>query len=187
MTPVSISRKDLNDSLKEVSRNDVVWKEINGVMVPVSFGIRMLNKQKYPKGYDLKLEWSHVNEPLDSKVFTPAGITESCGALVADMRLGQVVVEQINPLPVPIARRHRQSKTSCSSRPLAVGVDLAGPADCGGRVCMVVLPPQGPVTLGVTGMESGDSRYAQPSLTRRIAVPVNRCVSEGVRLSMSLE
>jgi hypothetical protein len=103
MTPVSISRKDLNDSLKEVSLSDVGWKEINGVMVPVSFGIRMMNKRKYPEGYDLTLEWSHVNEPLDPKVFTPAGITESAGALVADMRLGQVVVERINPLPVPLA------------------------------------------------------------------------------------
>ena len=72
-------------------------------MVPVSFQIRMMHEQKYPEGYDLTLEWSHVNEPLNPKVFTPAGITESAGALVADMRLGQVVVERINPMPVSIA------------------------------------------------------------------------------------
>ncbi len=103
MTPVSISRKDLNDSLKETSRSDVGWKEINGVMVPVSFQIRMMHEQKYPEGYDLTLEWSHVNEPLDPHVFTPAGITESAGALVADMRLGQIVLERVIPQPLPVA------------------------------------------------------------------------------------
>ena len=103
MTPLSISRKDLRNSLRETSRSDVGWKEINGVMVPVSFRINTVHQAEYTEGYDLTLEWSHVNEPLDPKVFTPAGITESAGALVADMRLGQVVVERVHPLPVSIA------------------------------------------------------------------------------------
>ena len=100
MTPVSISRQDLNDSLRETSRSDVSWKEINGVMVPVSFRINYVDQPEYPQGYDLTLEWSHVNEPLDPQVFTPAGITKSPSALVADMRLGQAVVERVNPLPL---------------------------------------------------------------------------------------
>ena len=100
MTPVSIARKDLNNSLKETSRSDVGWKKINGVMVPVSFRVNMVHKPGYAEGYDLTLEWSHVNEPLEPKVFTPAGITESPGSMVADMRLGQVVVERVHPLPV---------------------------------------------------------------------------------------
>ena len=100
MTPISIARKDLNDSLKEKSRSDVGWKKVNGVMVPVSFRVNIVHKPEYTEGYDLTLEWSHVNEPLDPKVFTPAGITESPGAMVADMRLGQIVVERVHPLPI---------------------------------------------------------------------------------------
>ena len=100
MTPVRFSRKDLNDSLKEISRSDVGWRDIHGVMVPVSFRINMLHNSGNTEGYDLTLEWSHVNEPLDPKIFTPAGITESDKALVADLRLGKIIVERVHPLPV---------------------------------------------------------------------------------------
>lgn len=111
MTPISISRQDLNDSLKEVSRSDVGWKEINGVMVPITFRIRMLHQKKYPEGYDLTLDWSHVNEPIDPKVFSPAGITDSKSALVADMRLGPVVVEQVHPPQLPAIATNPQLNT----------------------------------------------------------------------------
>ena len=100
MSPISISRKDLNDSLRETSRSDVSWKEINDVMVPIAFRINDLDDPEITEGYDLTLEWSHINEPLDPKLFTPAGITENKSALIADMRLGQVVVEKVNPLPL---------------------------------------------------------------------------------------
>lgn len=101
MTPVRISRNDINDNLKEMSRCDVDWKEIHGAMVPMSFRINTIHQPDYTEGYDLTLDWSHVNEPLDPQVFTPAGITESKGALVADMRLGPVVMERVNAKPLP--------------------------------------------------------------------------------------
>ena len=102
MTPVSISRRDLNDSLKETSRSDVGWKEINGVMVPVSFRISNDYKPRFAEGYDLTFEWSHVNTPINPEVFTPAGITKSPGALVADLRLGPTVVERVHAPPLPV-------------------------------------------------------------------------------------
>ncbi len=100
MTPVRISRKELEDPERETSRSDVSWKEINDVIVPIAFRINDLDDPEITEGYDLTLEWSHVNEPLDPKLFTPAGITENKSALIADMRLGQVVVEKVNPLPL---------------------------------------------------------------------------------------
>ena len=103
MTPVSISRKDLNDSMRESSRSEVSWNKINGVMVPVAFRINDILDSENTEGYDLTLEWIHVNEPLDPKLFAPAGITESNSALVADLRLGQIVVERVHPLPLPLA------------------------------------------------------------------------------------
>ena len=103
MTPISISRKDMNNSMRESSRSEVSWREINGVKVPVAFRIIDAIDPNNPEGYDLTLEWIHVNEPLDPKLFTPAGITESNSALVADLRLGQVVVERVHPLPLPVA------------------------------------------------------------------------------------
>ena len=102
MSPIRISRKDLNDSLRETSRSDVSWKEINGVMVPASFRINVLDEPEITEGYDLTLEWSHVNEPLDPKLFTPAGITANNSAMVANMELGKIVVERVHPLPLPM-------------------------------------------------------------------------------------
>ncbi len=100
MTPIRLSRRDRKDSLKETSHSEIGWEAMHGAMVPVTFRISTVHREEYTEGYDLTLEWSHVNEPLDPKVFTPAGITESAGAMIADMRLGQVVVERVHPLPV---------------------------------------------------------------------------------------
>ncbi len=103
MTPIRVLRHDLNDSLKVVSQCDVSWKELAGAMVPTTFKISNIhNPPEYTEGYDLVLDWSHVNEPIDSKVFTAEGIAQP-GALVADMRLGQIVVERVHPTPLPVA------------------------------------------------------------------------------------
>ena len=110
MTPISVARHDLRNSLKETSRSDVSWREINGAMVPVSLRISNIHRLDYTEGYDLTLEWSHVNEKLDPKVFTPAGITDSPGAMVADMRLGQIVVERVNQMPLPDFATHVTSQ-----------------------------------------------------------------------------
>ena len=132
MTPVRITRKDLNDSLKETSQSDVGWKEINGVMVPVSFRINYLYQPEITEGYDLTLEWSHVNEPLDPQVFTPAGITESKSALVADMRLGQIVVERVNPLPLPVPVAGATPKSIQPKPPSRLGWIVLGHLIVGG-------------------------------------------------------
>jgi|GEM_PF-2670266 len=102
MTPVSISRQELNDSMRETSRSDVSWKVISGVWVPVSFGISDLLGPDITFGYDLILEWSSVNEQLAADTFTPAGIDKNPDALVADLRLGQIVVERVHPRPLPV-------------------------------------------------------------------------------------
>ena len=106
-TPVSMVRRE---SLRVTSQSDVGWKEVNGIMVPISFRINDLFEPDMEEGYDLTLEWSHVNEPLDPKIFTPAGITDSPGAMVADMRLGQVVVERVDQVPLPAITPNMTSK-----------------------------------------------------------------------------
>ncbi len=103
MTPIRISRTDLRGVKRETSRCDVSWKEINGCWVPTTMRIWGNLREKDYESYDLTMEWSHVNEPLDPKLFTPAGITESKTAMVADMRLGQVVLERVIPQPLPVA------------------------------------------------------------------------------------
>ncbi len=101
MTPVSISRKELKDSMRESSRCDVSWKAISDVWVPVSFRISDLEGPDITQGYDLTLEWSVVNERLPLETFTPAGIDKDPNAVVADIRLGQIVIERVFPKPLP--------------------------------------------------------------------------------------
>lgn len=101
MTPVRISRTEIGSVRRETSRSEVGWEETNGVWVPTSFNIYGDMTPTSSERYDLTLEWSQVNEPLDAQQFTPAGITDSDSALVADMRLGQVVVEPVNPGHLP--------------------------------------------------------------------------------------
>jgi len=87
---------------------DVNWKEIQGVIVPMSFRTHYLYKSEatqevdITEGYDRAIEWSQVNEPIDPEVFTPEGISESRSAMAAHMRLGQIVVERVHPQPLPV-------------------------------------------------------------------------------------
>ena len=104
MTPIRMRRFDHNRTEHvESSACHVSWKELNGAWVPTSMKIWGVSERGFRHDYEMTLEWSHVNEPLDPKLFTPAGITESKSALVADMRLGPTVVERVSPLPLPEA------------------------------------------------------------------------------------
>ncbi len=101
MTPIRISRKDLRDSLKETSRSDVSWKLQNGVWVPESFRIEDFLELGSTQSYVMTIEWKSVNEPLDSKLFSPEGITDD-KAFMTDMRLGPGVLERVKPKPLPV-------------------------------------------------------------------------------------
>ena len=102
MTPIRLSRTELSGDMRVTSTSDVSWSLINGVWVPASIQISgtTVNSGTQEK-YELKLDWSHVNEPLDPQVFTPKGITND-SALVADIRLGPVLLERVVPRPLPV-------------------------------------------------------------------------------------
>lgn len=108
MTPIRAIVRDLREGLKERNRPEIVastevdWKSMKDVGVPVSLRMSGTSPNGTFESYQLTLEWSRINEPLDPKIFTAAGITENKNAVAMDMRLGQVVVERVHPHPIPV-------------------------------------------------------------------------------------
>ena len=100
MTPIRLVRTELFQGNRESSRSDVSWEPIGGTWVPKTFAIQSNYKSGSMDGLALTLDWKSVNEPLDHKIFTAAGIADEDGNIqsVADTTLGKTIIEQINPL-----------------------------------------------------------------------------------------
>ena len=109
MTPIRLIVRDLREWPKEMNRKEIVsttevdWKLINNNWVPISLRMSATSPIGSFESYELTVEWSNVNEPLDPKIFTAAGIVDSDNAIVMDMRLGPIVMEQVKPKPLPVA------------------------------------------------------------------------------------
>ncbi len=102
MTPIRTVRTELTDGHWESSRSEVTWEPMGGTWVPKTFMIRSDYRAGSTTELALTLDWKSVNEPIDPKRFTAAGLVESHDeiTLVADTTLGKVVIEPVNPLPV---------------------------------------------------------------------------------------
>ena len=109
MTPIQVIVRDTREGLKErnrpetISTTDVSWKNVKDNWVPVSLMMSGTSPTGSFEQYELTLEWVSVNEPLDRKIFTAAGMVDSDNAIVMDMRLGPIVMEQVRPKPLSVA------------------------------------------------------------------------------------
>lgn len=113
MTPIRMVRTELKEENRESSRSECTWEQVKDVWVPTSFMIRSAQKSGSSQELALTLDWESVNEPLDAKVFTAAGLAESDTEikLVADMTLGQAVIEPAIPPSLPLPSAMPMAKT----------------------------------------------------------------------------
>ncbi len=101
MSPIRMIHRD--GTMTEKTGCHVGWKEINEVWVPVSVSIWGKTSRGTREAFDLTMDWSNVNAPVDSKMFTTSGVSSHDSALIVDMRLGPTVVERVNILPLRVA------------------------------------------------------------------------------------
>ncbi len=113
MTPIRMVRTELKEGNRESARSECTWEQVKDVWVPTAFMIRMAHKSGASEELALTLNWESVNEPLDPKVFTAAGLAESDTEikLIIDMRLGQVVIEPAIPPSLPLPSAMPMAKT----------------------------------------------------------------------------
>ncbi len=104
MTPIRLVRTELLQNNRVSSRSDVTWESKGGTWVPTSFMIRTDAGSESTEELALTLEWKTVNEPLDPKIFTAAGVAEGDNKirLVADMTLGKMIIEPVIAPPIKV-------------------------------------------------------------------------------------